>query len=48
MKIIINCPDDTRIIGVTTIRGSVKLEVDQKLREAKDGLVINIKEQEHE
>lgn len=48
MKITISCPDDTRIIGVTTIRGDLKLEVDQKLREAKDGLVINIEEQEHE
>lgn len=48
MKITINCPDDTRIIGIITIRGSLELEVDQKLREAKDGLVINIEEQENE
>ena len=48
MKITINCPDDTRIIGVIIIRGSLNLEVDQKLREAKDGLVINTEEQEHE
>ena len=48
MKITISCPDDTRIIGVITVRGSFNLEVDQELREAKDGLVINTEEKENE
>lgn len=48
MKITISCPDDTRIIGVITVRGGVNLEVNQQLREAKDGLVINTEEQKNE
>ena len=52
MKIIVNCPDSTRIISVVAVGGALRLWADQSTHEAKDGEEIVIEEpkgeQEHE
>ena len=52
MKITINCPDSTRIIGVIAVGGVLSMWAGQSIKEAKDGVEIVIEEpkeeQEHE
>ena len=48
MKIIINCPDSTRIISVVAVGGALRMWADQRLNHAKDGAEIVIEEPNEE
>lgn len=48
MKVIVNCPDSTRIIGVIAGGGALKLWAGKSINEAKDGKEIIIEEPKEE
>lgn len=48
MKIIVNCPDSTRIISVVAVGGALSMWADQSINKAKDGAEIVIEEPKEE